>query len=106
MGALLLVFELESACQANRKRVRGAPRAVGIRPNGSPASHTLIVLSQEPETIVFPSGEKSTQVIRLLCAFSLLAFSSRVPENHTERASEATKWQLEFDPTADLRPTH
>ena len=50
----------------------------------SPASHTLIVLSQEPETIVLPSGEKATEVIVLLWALSLLALSSRVPVDEGE----------------------
>ena len=70
----------------------------------APESQTLIVWSSDPDTIVFPSGQNATEVTILLWAFSLVALSSRVPENHTERASEATKWQLEFDPTADLRP--
>ena len=59
--------------------------AVGIVLNGSPASQTLIVLSKEPETIVLPSGEKATEVISSLWALSLLALSSRVPENQSER---------------------
>ena len=36
--------------------------AVGIVLNGSPASQTLIVLSQEPDTILVPSWLKSTEV--------------------------------------------
>ena len=63
--------------------------AVGIVLNGSPASQTLIVLSREPETMVLPSGEKATLITHSLWAFSLLALSSRVPEKHAERASEA-----------------
>ena len=34
-----------------------------------PELQTLRVLSSEPETIVFPSGEKATELIRLLWAF-------------------------------------
>ena len=45
----------------------------------------MIVLSKEPETIVLPSGEKATEVIKSLWALSLLAFSSRVPANEGGR---------------------
>ena len=74
--------------------------AVGVAPNGSPASHTLIVSSTEPETIVLPSGAKAMEVIGRLWAFSLLALSSRVPEKHAERASEVREWQLAKAETA------
>ena len=40
---------------------------------GGLPSQTLIVLSQDPDTIVLPSGEKATEATTLLCAlvFSL-----------------------------------
>ena len=49
------------------------------RTSGSdaPASQTLSVLSREPDTMVLPSGEKATEVTRLLCALCFSAFSSR-----------------------------
>ena len=37
-----------------------------------------MLLSAEPDTIVFPSGEKSTEVITLLCALVFSLFSSSV----------------------------
>ena len=40
-------------------------------------SQTLIVRSQEPDTIVFPSGEKATEVMGPLCAFSFSLWSFR-----------------------------
>ena len=43
----------------------------------APASQTLIVLSPEPETMVFPSGEKATEYTKPLCALCFSAFSSR-----------------------------
>ena len=43
----------------------------------TPASHTLSVLSSEPETMVLPSGEKATELMQSLCAFSFSALSSR-----------------------------
>ena len=45
----------------------------------TPASHTLIVRSSEPETIFVPSGEKATERIQSLCALCFSALSSRDP---------------------------
>ena len=41
------------------------------------ASHTLSVLSREPDTIVLPSGEKATDITQWLCALCFSALSSR-----------------------------
>ena len=41
------------------------------------ASHTLSVLSHEPETMLLPSGEKATEATALLCALCFSALSSR-----------------------------
>ena len=49
-----------------------------IGAKNAPESQTLIVWSQDPDTIVFPSGEKSTEVITLLCALVFSLFSSSV----------------------------
>ena len=43
----------------------------------TPASQTLIVLSNEPDTMVAPSGEKATDQMMLLCALFFSALSSR-----------------------------
>ena len=69
--------------------------AVGVAPNGSPASHTLIVLSKEPETIVLLSGAKATEVIERLWALSLLALSSSVPAEGSGSELSQRQWQLE-----------
>ena len=79
---------------------RGLRRASGgTRREGShskkcgsigPASQTLIVPSPEPETILVPSGECATELITL-CAFSLVALSSRVAAMHAEEASVQAK---------------
>ena len=42
-----------------------------------PASHTLSVLSREPDTIVLPSGEKATDITQWLCALCFSPLSSR-----------------------------
>ena len=43
----------------------------------TPASHTLSVLSEEPETMVLPPGEKATEYTWPLCALCFSALSSR-----------------------------
>ena len=85
----LVALSLQSACGSDDKRVRSqgdAPRKVVSR--HSPASHTLIVWSNEPDTIVLPSGEKATEDTMLLCAFSLVALRSRVPAKAMPNASD------------------
>ena len=47
-------------------------------------SHTF-VLSQDPETIDDPSGEKATEVISLLCAFVFSVLSSSVAAREGRR---------------------
>ena len=42
-----------------------------------PESQTLIVLSNEPDTMVLPSGEKATENTVSLCALCFSALSSR-----------------------------
>ena len=63
VGILLFLLKLECACKRGREGVRGeaSDRWEGKFP--LPASHTLIVLSSEPETILEPSGEKATERI-------------------------------------------
>ena len=48
----------------------------GVRVH-TPASQTLSVWSNEPETMVLPSGEKATERTEPLCALCFSAFSSR-----------------------------
>ena len=54
---------------------------MGLRVEGvsadTPAFQTLSVWSREPDTIVLPSGEKATELMQSLCAFSFSALSSR-----------------------------
>ena len=55
------------------------------------APQTLRVWSWEPETIVFPSGEKATEVIQLLWAFAFSVTSSSVAASgQGESASKRT----------------
>ena len=50
----------------------------------APEFQTLRVLSLEPETIVFPSGEKATELIARLCAFVFSLVSSSVAVQYAE----------------------
>ena len=99
---LLLRLELERGCQVRGEGVRGEARAVGFPFNGSPASQTLIVPSEEPETIVFPSGEKSTEVIKPLWAFVFSLLSSSVAARG--RLSQFKKGISGFQLNARLHP--
>ena len=47
--------------------------------SGAPKSQTLIVLSPDPDTILVPSGENTTDVMTLLCALFFSLNSSIVP---------------------------
>ena len=46
---------------------------------GAPESQTLIVLSYDPETILVPSGENATNVMKSLWAFVFSLNSSSLP---------------------------
>ena len=61
---------------------------MAIWAQNAPESHTLIVLSADPETIFDPSGEKSTDQIEPLCALAFSVLSSSVA------AKEAKKRQF------------
>ena len=66
-------------------------RGVGIdtfgkSSNGRPASQTLIVWSEDPETIWEPSLLMPTEQIVPLCAFCFSVLSSSVPADEGERA--------------------
>ena len=43
-----------------------------------PASHTLIVMSNDPDTILVPSGENAIELMLPLWALALSIFSSSV----------------------------
>ena len=49
----------------------------------TPASHTLIVWSSEPDTMLAPSGEKATEATGWLCALCFSALSSRDADTST-----------------------
>ena len=53
------------------------------------------VLSSPPETIVFPSGEKSTDLIQSLWAFSFSVLSSKVSASEAEGCESKKGGRLE-----------
>ena len=60
---LLGRFELKRTCKGCGKGVRGERQPLEIASNGSPASQTLMVPEEAPETILEPSGEYFTLII-------------------------------------------
>ena len=69
-----------------------------------PASQTLIVPPLQPDTILEPSGEKATELMRRLWAFSLVALRSRVPVKRSGGPSEARQRQSMIVLMTHLRP--
>jgi hypothetical protein len=51
----------------------------------APESQTLIVLSDDPETIFDPSGEKSTDQMYPLCALAFSVLSSSVAARNARK---------------------
>ena len=96
--ALLLCFELQGCCsKRGDTQLWDMGRIGGARP---PASQTLSVLSDEPETTVLPSGEKATELTLLLCALCFSALSSKDAATSTEAVRAGSKvWRVSV-------PTH
>ena len=76
-----LLFSALSSSVAAREGRNGQiwPTRGDLGQKRAPASQTLIVLSYEPDTIVFPSGENATEATGLLCALDFSLISSSVP---------------------------
>ncbi len=90
------VFSLNSsslsARQANSRQFW--PRKGNLRARGAPESQTLIVLSYDPDTILVPSGENATDVIRSLWA-SVFSLSS--PSASAGKPSRRQFWPRRGD---------
>ena len=100
MRVRFLALELQRGCAAGRERSVQAGKRFWAQ--NTPESHTLIVLSLEPETIVFPSGEKPTEVMPELWAllFSVTSFSVAA----RGRASQLNEEMSGFGLNARLHP--
>ena len=80
-----LLFSATSSSVAARGQGESVERRYKrVRIQRSPEFQTLRVLSLEPETIVFPSGEKATELIARLCAFVFSLESSSVAVQYAE----------------------
>ena len=61
----------------------------------SPACQSLSVWSQEPETMLLPSGEKATEATMWLCALCFSAFNSKYAAISIEAVSFGLKsWRV------------
>ncbi|KOO33090.1 hypothetical protein Ctob_007848 [Chrysochromulina tobinii] len=71
MSLWAFVFSLNSPSASARQASRRQfwPRRGDLRARGAPESQTLIVLSNDPDTILVPSGENATDMISRLWAF-------------------------------------
>jgi len=71
LWAFVISLNSSSLSARQAKWRQSSPRR-GDRGSGAPKSQTLIVLSYDPDTILAPSGENSTDVMTSLCAFVFL----------------------------------
>ena len=82
-----LVFSLSSPSASARQASRCQiwPRRGDLRAHGAPESQTLIVLSNDPDTIFVPSGENATDMMYLLWAFVFSLNSSSLSARQASR---------------------
>ena len=87
-----LLFSVTSSSVAAKGQGESVERRYKrFRTQRSPEFQTLRVLSSDPETIVFPSGEKATELISPLWAFVFSFLSSSVAvRGQGESASKGT----------------
>ena len=69
----------------------------------APASHTLIVLSSDPDTIIVPSGENATELMSRLWALVFSALSSSVAAREG-RNGQFRPGRGDLGPRTHLRP--
>jgi len=92
VGVGLLAQHLQLDCQTSQQASVLAEGRFWAR--GAPESHTLIVLSFDPDTILVPSGENATDVIQSLCAF---VFSLSISSLSARQASRRQLWPRRGD---------
>ena len=88
VGIGLLAQQLQFVCQTSQQGSVLAKEG-DLRARGAPESQTLIVLSSDPDTILVPSGENTTDLIQLLWAF---VFSLNSPSASAREASRGQFW--------------
>jgi len=70
------------------------PRRGNFQGSGTPESQTLIVPSNDPDTILVPSGENATELMSPLWAF---VFSLNSPSASARQASRRQIWPRRRD---------
>ena len=84
MRVRLLAQQLQFVCQASQQASVWAKEGQ-FEGSGTPESQTLIVLSNDPDTILVPSGENATDMIQLLWASVFSLNSSSVSARQANR---------------------
>ena len=89
-----LAFSALSSKVAAREGRNGRfwPRKGDVGFHNTPPSQTLMVLSLDPDTIVVPSGENTTELMKLLWALVFSATKAR--DEASARKQGSVKWQL------------
>ena len=80
----LLAQLLQFACQTSQQALVLA-KEVRFEGKRAPESHTLIVPSSDPETILVPSGENATELMQALWAFVFSLNSSSLSARQASR---------------------
>ena len=78
VGVRLLAQQLQFGCQASQQ-ASVLDKEGDFEGSGAPESQTLIVLSNDPDTTLVPSGENATDMTQWLCASVFLLNSSSLP---------------------------
>ena len=84
MRILLLRLELECTCTGSQERSDLA-KDERFGAQSAPESQTLIVLSQDPDTILLPSGENWTEAMGSLWALAFSVMRFREPAREARR---------------------
>ena len=93
MGLRLFAPQLQRACQISQQ-ASDLVKEGRFEGSGAPKSQIFIVWSSDPDTILVPSGENATELMRSLCAFTFLLNSSIVP---ARQASPHQFWPRRVD---------
>ncbi len=94
LWAFVFLLSISSLPVRQASRRQFWPRRGDFEGFGTPESQTLIVLSCDPETILVPSGENATDLMKWLCAF---VFSLSISSLAARQASRRQFWPRRGD---------
>ncbi len=83
--ACAFVFSLNSPSAPARQQVSVVAKDGRFEGKSAPVSQTLIVLSSDPVTILVPSGENATELMRSLWALVFSLSASSLPDRQASR---------------------